>query len=228
LEAQRKAVSEHVAGKGEIAAEYIEVESGRKNERPQLAYALAEARRTGAVLLIAKLDRLARNLAFIANLLEAGVEIAAADMPHANRFVLHVMAAVAEHEAQSISERTRAALRAARRRGKALGWANPSRSAEQRQAALLGARSNALKADRHAANVLPVIQQVAAGGTSLRQIAVKLNDLGFRTARGGSWHATTVRNLLSREACLRSSPQGEPRHSAVPCALQEAHKLRRS
>jgi len=83
---------------------------------------LAEAKRLGAVLLIAKLDRLARNVAFIANLLEAGVEIAAADMPEANRFLLHVMAAVAEHEAQAISERTRAALAAAKARGVALGW----------------------------------------------------------------------------------------------------------
>lgn len=226
LEAQRKAVAEHVAGKGEIATEYLEVESGRNNERPQLACALAEARRTGAVLLIAKLDRLARNMALVANLLEAGVEIAAADMPHANRFVLHVMAAVAEHEARSASERTRAALGAARRRGKALGWGNPGRSAEQRQAALLGARSNVLKADRHAANVLPVIQQVAARGASLRQIAAKLNELGLRTARGGLWHATTVRNLLLREARLRSLQQEELHHPAMPCAPLEAHELR--
>lgn len=120
LEAQRAAVLDHVAGKGEIAAEYVEIESGKRNERPQLARAMAEAKRIGAVLLIAKLDRLARNVAFIANLLEAGVEIAAADMPEANRFLLHVMAAVAEHEAQAISDRTRAALAAAK--AVALSW----------------------------------------------------------------------------------------------------------
>jgi hypothetical protein len=91
LEAQRKAVLDHVTGKGEIAAEFVEIESGKKNDRPQLARALAEAKRIGAVLLIAKLDRLARNVAFIANLLEAGVEIAAADMPEANRFLLQSM-----------------------------------------------------------------------------------------------------------------------------------------
>jgi DNA invertase Pin-like site-specific DNA recombinase len=127
LEAQRAAVLDHVTGKGEIAAEYVEIESGKKNERPQLARALAEAKRIGAVLLIAKLDRLARNVAFIANLLESGVEIAAADMPEANRFLLHVMAAVAEHEAQAISDRTRAALAAAKARGVALGWSMPER-----------------------------------------------------------------------------------------------------
>ena len=146
LEAQRKAVVDHVAGKGQIAAEFVEVESGKKNDRPQLARALAEAKRIGAVLLIAKLDRLARNVAFIANLLESGVEIAAADMPEANRFLLHVMAAVAEHEARMISDRTRAALAAAKARGAALGWAIPSRAEEQRQAARKGAVRNVQKA----------------------------------------------------------------------------------
>jgi len=199
LEAQRKAVADHVAGKGEIAAEYVEIESGKKNERPQLASALAEAKRIGAVLLIAKLDRLARNVAFIANLLEAGVEIAAADMPEANRFLLHVMAAVAEHEAQAISDRTKAALAAAKARGVKLGWAMPDRKAEQHQAAKKGAEINAQKADQHAANVLPVIRQIAAGGASLREIAAELNDRGIKTARGGLWYATTIRNILARE-----------------------------
>jgi DNA invertase Pin-like site-specific DNA recombinase len=199
LEAQRKAVADHVAGKGEIAAEYVEIESGKKNDRPQLARALAEAKRIGAVLLIAKLDRLARNVAFIANLLEAGVEIAAADMPEANRFLLHVMAAVAEHEAQAISDRTRAALAAAKARGVALGWSMPGRAAEQRHAARKGAERNARKADQHAANVLPVICQVAACGASLRQIAGELNTRGIKTARGGLWYAATVRNVMARE-----------------------------
>lgn len=199
LEAQRKAVADHVAGKGEIAAEFVEIESGKKNDRPQLARALAEAKRIGAVLLIAKLDRLARNVAFIANLLEAGVEIAAADMPEANRFLLHVMAAVAEHEARMISDRTRAALAAAKARGVALGWAIPARIEEQRQAAQKGAVRNAQKADQHAANVLPIIRQIAARGASLRQIADELNDRGIKTARGGLWYAATVRNIMARD-----------------------------
>ena len=199
LEAQRKAVADHVAGKGEIAAEYVEIESGKKNDRPQLARALAEAKRIGAVLLIAKLDRLARNVAFIANLLEAGVEIAAADMPEANRFLLHVMAAVAEHEAQAISDRTRVALAAAKARGVALGWAMPGRAGEQRNAARKGAERNARNADQHAANVLPVIRQIAARGASLRQIADELNTRGIKTARGGLWYAATVRNVMARE-----------------------------
>jgi len=199
LEAQRKAVADHVAGKGEIAAEYVEIESGKRSDRPQLARALAEAKRIGAVLLIAKLDRLARNVAFIANLLESGVEIAAADMPEANRFLLHVMAAVAEHEAQAISDRTRAALAATKARGVALGWAMPGRAGEQRRAARRGAERNARKADQHAANVLPTIRQIAARGASLRQIADELNTRGIKTARDGLWYAATVRNVMARE-----------------------------
>lgn len=199
LEAQRAAVLDHVAGKGEIAAEYVEIESGKRNERPQLARAMAEAKRIGAVLLIAKLDRLARNVAFIANLLEAGVEIAAADMPEANRFLLHVMAAVAEHEAQAISDRTRAALAAAKARGVKLGWSMPERKEEQRQASRKGAAKNAENACMHAANVLPIIRQIAAGGASLRKIADELNARGIKTARGGLWYAATVRNIMARD-----------------------------
>lgn len=204
LEAQRKAVAHHVAGKGPIAAEYVEIESGKRSDRPQLARALVEAKRLGAVLLIAKLDRLARNVAFIANLLESGVEIAAADMPEANRFLLHVMAAVAEHEAQAISERTRAALAAAKERGVALGWSMPERQDGQLQAARKGAARNAEKADRHAANVLPIIRQIALNGASLRQIADELNTRGIKTARGGLWYAGTVRNIMARESMIEA------------------------
>lgn len=204
LEAQRKAVLDYTAGKGEIAAEFVEIESGKRNNRPQLTRALAEAKRVGAVLLIAKLDRLARNVAFIANLLESGVEIAAADMPEANRFLLHVMAAVAEHEAQAISDRTKAALAAAKARGVALGWSMPSRQEEQRRASKKGAAMTAQKADRHAVNVLPVIREIATGGASLRQIAAALNERGIKTARGGLWYAATVRNVLARQQELEA------------------------
>ena len=188
LEAQRAAVAAHMLGRGEVVAEFVEVESGKRADRPQLALALAEAKRAGAVLLIAKLDRLARNVAFIANLLESGAEVTAADMPEANRFVLHIMAAVAEQEGRAISERTKAALAAAKARGVKLGWSSPERASEQREAAKKGA----------AANILPVIEQIRAGGASLRQIAAELNTRGIKTARGGEWHATTVRNIYSK------------------------------
>lgn len=202
LEAQRRAVADYVAGKGQIVSEFVEVESGKRSDRPQLSLALREAKRVGAVLLIAKLDRLARNVAFIANLLESGVEIAAADMPEANRFLLHVMAAVAEHEARMISERTRAALAAAKERGIALGWSIPSRAGEQRLAARLGAMRNSQKADQHAANVLPIIRQLLRQGASLHAIAMELNARGVQTARGGKWYGTTVRNAIARNCAF--------------------------
>jgi len=197
LEAQRAAVAAHVLGRGEVVAEFVEVESGKRADRPQLVLALAEAKRAGAVLLIAKLDRLARNVAFIANLLESGVEVTAADIPEANRFVLHIMAAVAEQEGRAISERTKAALAAAKARGVKLGWSNPKRAFEQRQAAKKGAAVNRARALTHAENALPVIKQIRAGGASLRQIAAELNVRGIKTARGGKWHATTVQNILT-------------------------------
>lgn len=200
LEAQRAAVASYVLGKGgEAVAEFVEVESGKVIARPELSLALEEAKQQGAVLLIAKLDRLARNVAFIANLLESGVEIMAADMPEANRFVLHIMAAVAEQEGRAISERTKAALAAAKARGVKLGWAMPERASEQRQAARKGAAVNKARARAHALNVMPVIEQSRSGGASLRQIAAELNARGIKTARGGKWHATTVRNILTTE-----------------------------
>ena len=203
LEAQRAAVAAHVLGRGEVVAEFVEVESGKRADRPQLALALAEAKRAGAVLLIAKLDRLARNVAFIANLLESGVEVTAADMPEANRFVLHIMAAVAEHEARAISDRTKAALEAAKARGVKLGASNPAIQASLAGAKAKSAHTRKVQADQHAANVLPIIQQIAEGGASLRQIAAALNERGIKTARGGLWHAATVRNILARKKELK-------------------------
>jgi DNA invertase Pin-like site-specific DNA recombinase len=199
LDAQRKAVTDFVAGRGEVLFEHVEVESGKVAARPELEKALAEAKKAGAVLLIAKLDRLSRNVAFIANLLESGVEVAAADMPEANRFVLHIMAAVAEQEGRAISERTKLALAAAKARGVKLGWSNPERASEQRVASQRGVQTVKAGADQFAANVLPVVDQIKATGiTSLRGIASQLNQRGFKTTRGGAWYAGTVRNVLAR------------------------------
>src|SRR3954466_11391511 len=118
LEAQREAVAGYLnGGNWQLAAEFTEVESGRKNDRPELAKALAMCRRIGATLIIAKLDRLARNVAFVSNLMESGVEFVAADFPQANRLTIHILAAVAEHEREMISARTKAALAAAKARG---------------------------------------------------------------------------------------------------------------
>jgi DNA invertase Pin-like site-specific DNA recombinase len=201
LEAQQEAVAAFVRQRGgEVLAEYVEVESGRKVDRPQLAAALAHAKRQGAVLLIAKLDRLARNVAFISGLLESGAEVQACDMPEANRFMLHVMAAVAEQEAEAISARTKAALGAAKARGVKLGWAQPQRDPEAHRAAVeKGAASTAAKADSFAERLRPVLATFAAGG-SLRDIARELNARGILTPRGKEWQAASVRNLLARLA----------------------------
>ena len=125
LDAQRASVAAFVAGRGELVGEFVEVESGRKDDRPQLAAALDLCRRRRAVLVIAKLDRLARSVAFISNLMEGGAEFVACDMPEANRLTLHILAAVAEHEREMISTRTKAALAAAKARGVRLGNPRP-------------------------------------------------------------------------------------------------------
>jgi len=198
LEAQRKAVLDHLNG-GTLLDTFTEVESGRRNDRPELAKALDLCRRRKATLVIAKLDRLARNVAFIANLMEANVDLVAVDMPHATRLTLHIYAAIAEHEAQAVSQRTKAALQAAKERGRKLGWSIPSRRGEQVLASAKGVTSNRTSADRFAANVVPVIRDIErAGVTTLQGIADALNARGIRTARGRQWYATTVKNVLER------------------------------
>jgi DNA invertase Pin-like site-specific DNA recombinase len=202
LEAQRKAVTEHLdGGSWELVAEFTEVESGKRNDRPELGKALELCRKRKATLVIAKLDRLARNVAFIANLMESRVDFVAVDMPQANRLTVHILAAVAEHEREMISARTKAALASAKARGKPLGWAIPSRRDEQERATVASAAVKRERADRFAANVLPIVHQIrAAGIDTLDGIADALSARGVRTRRGGSWHASTVRNLLLRRA----------------------------
>lgn len=199
LEAQQSAVAQFVKQRGgEVLAEFVEVESGRKADRPQLAAALAEAKRQGAVLLIAKLDRLARNVAFISALLESGAEVQAVDMPEAGKFVLHIMAAVAEQEAEAISARTKAALAAAKARGTALGWAQPQRDPAARMAAVQkGVVANKGRADQFAEKLRPVVEAMGSD-VSLRDVARELNSRGILTARGKQWQAASVKNLLAR------------------------------
>jgi DNA invertase Pin-like site-specific DNA recombinase len=193
LEAQREAVETFAARTGaEIVGEFVEVESGKRHEnRPQLVKAMTACRKQGATLLIAKLDRLARNVAFVAGLMESGVPFKASDMPDADPFRLHIEAAIAEEERRKISQRTKAALAAAKARGVKLGTAGNAETA--RRASL----ANQQRARRHADNVKPIVEQIrAAGVTSLRGIAEALNARGVATARGGEWHAMTVRRAL--------------------------------
>jgi len=207
LDAQRAAVANYLnGGQWNLVAEFTEVESGKRDDRPELVRALAECRKRKATLVIAKLDRLARNVAMVSRLMEAGIEFVACDMPMANRLTVHILAAVAEHEREMISARTKAALTAAKARGTRLGWSMPTRQAEQAKASQRGATAARQRADQHAANILPVIRQIKAGGArTLRQIADALNARGIRTARGGEWHAMTVRNVMARTEAAPSN-----------------------
>jgi DNA invertase Pin-like site-specific DNA recombinase len=177
---------------------FIEVESGKNNERPKLLEAVAMCKRTGATLLIAKLDRLARNVAFIANLMEAGVPFVAIDMPMANKFMLHIMAAVAENEREMISQRTKAALKAAKARGVKLGGDRGYRPLSPPDASKATVVRKA-RADQAAFSVLPLIRDLQVQGvTSLNALASKLNERGQQTPRGGAWTATAVKRALAR------------------------------
>jgi DNA invertase Pin-like site-specific DNA recombinase len=194
LEAQQKAVRDYLnGGAWELVAEHVEIESGKRADRPELAKALEACKRHKARLVIAKLDRLSRNLAFIATLMEAGVEFLAVDNPHANKLTVHILAAVAQHEREMISERTSAALQAAKARGVRLG--NPNLS----EAAAIGRARAQEAAQQRADNVLPVIRELqAAGATSHNAIAKKLNARNVPTARGRKWSHVQVATVLAR------------------------------
>ena len=188
LEAQASAVSRYLARiGGELAAEVTEVESGRRNDRPELGRALDLCRRKRAVLLIARLDRLSRNVAFIANLMESGVDFLAVDMPQASRLTLHILAAVAEHEREMISARTKAALQAAKARGVRLGC--PSPDIERARAAHVAA------SDRFASTHWPLVEDLLSSGLSLRAVAREMNARNLKTRTGKAWSAVQVRNL---------------------------------
>jgi len=193
LEAQQTAVRSFVSADAQIIDEFVEVESGRRNDRPKLLEALAACRRHKAVLIIAKLDRLSRNVAFVSNLMEAGVDFVAVDMPHASRLTVHILAAVAEHEREMISQRTKAALAAAKARGVRLG--NPAGN----PAGLEKARQRASeRASERIATVQQVIEEIrAAGLSSMRQIATALNSRGVESPRGGIWYPGTVRRVIA-------------------------------
>jgi DNA invertase Pin-like site-specific DNA recombinase len=205
LDAQRKSVLDFLdGGRWELVAEFTEVESGKRSDRPELVKALAACKRHKAKLVIAKLDRLSRNLAFIATLMDSGVEFIAVDNPHANKLTIHILAAVAQHEREMISARTSAALKAAKARGKRLG--NP-RLADARKHA---ARARAEQSDRYSANVLPVIHEIQDSGIkSLRGIARVLAARGIRTARGGAWSPVQVSDILRRASKIGQENCGQ-------------------
>ncbi len=200
LEAQKNAVADYLnGGRWSLLDEVTEVESGTRSDRPALANALALCRLHKATLLVAKMDRLSRNLHFLSGLMESGVDFIACDLPAANRLTIHVLAAVAEAEAEAISARTKAALAAAKARGVKLGGDRGNIASVSRKGASASARVRGAVARRRAADLLPVIEAIKAdGAASLRDIADALNQRGILTARGGKWSAVQVRRVLGR------------------------------
>lgn len=201
LEAQQGAVRTFVGTDAHIVAEFVEIESGRKNSRPQLQAAILRAKQEGGVLLVAKLDRLARNVVFQATLMESHVRFKAVDLPVADEFTFHIPAAVAQKEATAISTRTRDALAAKKARGFQLGTpANLTEASREKALESLQRNAQANLSNRQAAQ-LAVLLRVT--GVSLREIATRLNESGYRTRRGKAFHPMGVKRLLpqpSREA----------------------------
>lgn len=198
LDAQRAAVHAYAASQhASIVAEFVEVETGKGADalakRPQLKAALDVCKKTGACLLIAKLDRLARNVAFIAGLIESGVDFVAADMPQANKVMLQMHAVMSEWERDQISARTKAALAAAKARGVKLGTAGASNlrpNIESRRTA----------ADEFARKLQGILVGFSARGLSQRQQVAELNSIGVKTANGGEWSLIQLQRVIGRLA----------------------------
>jgi len=200
LEAQRRTLHQFAKDEGlELTREFVEVETGKGSDaldrRPQLKAALAAAKKLKCSVAVAKLDRLSRDVHFISGLMAHRVPFVVAELgADVDPFVLHLFAALAEKERSLISTRTRQALAAAKERGVTLG--SPKLS-QARKSAVASIKAGA---DQHAANVLPIIRETQkAGATTLRAVAAALNARGVSTARGGSWHAMSVKNLLDRQ-----------------------------
>jgi DNA invertase Pin-like site-specific DNA recombinase len=198
LEAQRRAVADFLAGGAwRHVAELVEVESGSRDSRPRLAEAMALCRLHGATLVIAKLDRLSRDAAFLLNLQKAGVRFVAADMPEANELVVGIMAVVAQAERKMISARTKAALAAAKARGVRLG--KPENLTNREAGQVRGRTQQTRRAAERVLDLAPVIAIVRAeGAVSLRQIAAALNVRGIPAVRGGAWSAAQIQRVLAQ------------------------------
>lgn len=209
IEGQKAAVADYVSQQaGNLISEYLEVETGKSKDRPELLKAIAHAKRSKAKLVVAKLDRLARNVAFTSALMESNIDFVACDNPHANKFTIHILAAVAEHEAEQISQRTKAALAAAKERGVKLGSSRPGHwegKEGTRQAGLKKARQAATQAHNNAfnesyADLFPIVKELHEGGSSLQTIADELNQQGHTTRTGKPWNRMQVSRVLKRTA----------------------------
>ncbi len=194
MDAQRNAVLHYLdGGKWKLLAEFAEVETGKRNDRQELAKAIDLCRKEKATLVIAKLDRLARNAAFLLNLRDSGIDFVAVDMPHADKFTVGIMALVAEKERDLISQRTKDGLAAAKRRGIKLGNPHPAKAVKR------AVKANAKRAEDNAKALAPVIEEIQhAHVTTLTGIAQCLNARGFKTPNGKAFAAQSVKNVLER------------------------------
>lgn len=203
LEGQQAAVTRFLnGGRWELVQEVVEIESGKRNDRPKLAEALRLCRIYNAKLLIAKLDRLSRNVYFISNLMESGVRFVACDMPEATDMTIHILASVAQGEAQAISDRTRTALQAARARGTQLGGLRSNSDSIHVQGNAQSIKVRRARAVKRANDLLPIVEQAKSeGAATLREIAAFLNTKNIPTPRGeGEWSAVQVSRVLARTA----------------------------
>ena len=199
IEAQRHAVLDFLnGGKWELLKEFVEVESGKRDDRPELAQALAMCRLRGATLLIAKLDRLSRDAHFLLSLQKASVRFVACDMPHADNFTVGILAMVAQKEREMIARRTRDALAAARRRVVSLGGDRGNLPSVCRDGARASAIVRSAEARQRASDLSPVLNSMKAEGCSLNEMAKRLNAEGVKTARGKDWQATQVARVLEK------------------------------
>ena len=198
VEAQREIIHNHVKNK-QILAEYIETESGKKSNRPQLLTALAMCRKTNSILIVAKRDRLSRNVAFTSKLLESDVEIGFCDFPQANRLILHIISSIAEYEAGLISQRTKQSLQAKKARGIKLGKSDNLMNKFE-QAIYNSSRTNKAKAENNPNNMraIALLRSLSMQGKSLSEMTDLLNEQGFVTSKGCQFQITQVKRLLVR------------------------------
>ncbi|WP_281760539.1 recombinase family protein [Pseudodesulfovibrio nedwellii] len=199
IEAQRETVGGFLnGGYGELLDEFVEIESSKKNDRPELAKAMERCKLTGATLVIAKLDRLSRDAHFLLGLQKSEVEFVCADMPEANQLTIGIMAVMAQHERKMISERTKAALKAAKARGVKLGCPNGAKHL-RKYGNDLGVAAIKANANDRAEKLRGTLKEILEDGTtSFAGIAKEMNAKRIKTARGGRWYAASVKRLAER------------------------------
>ena len=198
IEAQRNIIHSFVK-EGLIIAEFVETESGKKSDRPKLQEALALCRKTNSILIVAKLDRLSRNVAFTSKLLESDVEITFCDFPQANRLILHIISSIAEYEANLISQRTRLSLKAKKERGFQLGKSE-NLMKKHNEAIAHSNQTNRTKAQNNVNNMRAValLRSMVKEELTLSQMTIRLNEQGFVTSKGCKFQIVQVQRLIQR------------------------------